>query len=453
MVPMTNAAALNKQLKGDVLLPTSPGFDEARRLWNGMIDRRPALIARCDSAEDVMAAVNFARDNGLRPTMRGGAHGVAGHAVVEDGLMIDLSRMNAVTVDAVSRTARVGPGATLGDMDAATQKVGLATTGGVDSRTGVAGLTLGGGMGWLARSFGLSIDNLIAVDIVTADGKLQRASADKNADLFWAVRGGGGRFGVITGFEFRLHPVGPKVATAQVFHPGSDAAGALRFFRDFMATAPDSIGCSAMVLTIPPVEPFPEAHHGRTAVALVGCYSGPVEEGLEALEKLKDYGEPILGFVAPADYADFQRSFNEATPDGGRYYWKSQYLQALSNEAIEAFVPHIESLPGPYTAIAFETMGGAIGRVDTTATAFPHRSAPFNFGAWAGWVDPAEDEKCIAWVRALHDAMIPYSTGGVYANYLDRDDGDRLKSAFGDNHERLQQIKAKYDPDNLFQSG
>ncbi|WP_222708383.1 FAD-binding oxidoreductase [Alkalisalibacterium limincola] len=417
-------------------------------------DRSPAGADRpLQSAEDVVAAVNFAREEGLRPTMRGGAHGVAGHAVCDNGLMIDLSLMNSVTVDPAARVARVGPGAVLGDMDAATQKHGLATTGGVDSRTGVAGLTLGGGMGWLARSFGLALDNLIALEVVTADGQHRSASNDENPDLFWALRGGGGRFGVVTAFEFQLHKVGPEVAMAQVFHPGSDAAGALRFFRDYMAKAPDQVGAGAMVMTVPPVEPFPEDHHGKTAVALVGCYSGAMEEGMQVLQGIREYGNPILDVLTPIPYADLQQSFDQATPEGARYYWKSQYLSELSDEAIDTLVTHMESLPGPFTTIAFECMGGAISRVDPAETAFPHRKAPFNFGVWAGWAEPEYDDIAIGWTRKLHEAMTPYSTGGVYANYLDHDDSDKMKAAFGENHDRLQAIKKKYDPYGLFRIG
>lgn len=441
---------LAAHMKGEVLGPASPDYNEVRKLWNGMIDRRPALIARCHEAGDVVASVNFAREEGLQPSMRGGGHGVAGNAVSEDGLMIDLSPMKTVEVDPEARIARVGPGATLGDMDAATQAHGLATTGGVDSRTGVAGLTLGGGIGWLVRSFGLTLDNVIAFDVVTADGELRRASADENSDLYWGLRGGGGRLGVVTQFEFRLQPVGPEVAVAQIFHPHEDAAGALRFYRDFMADAPDEIGCSAMVMPVPPAEPFPEAHHGRTAIALVGCYSGPVEEGLARFAELKAYGEPIVAAVQPMPYTALQQSFNEATPDGARYYWKSQFLQALSDEAIDTLVEHTEHMPGAFSAIGIEGLGGAFGRVDPAATAFPHRGAPFNFGLWAGWTEAAEDEPVIEWVRGLHKAMAPYSTGGTYSNYFDKDDQDRTDAAFGANRARLQRIKEKYDPQNLF---
>lgn len=437
-------------LQGELLTPESPAYDETRALWNGMIDRRPALIVRCRSADDVVAAVNFARDNRLQPAARGGGHGVAGHAVPENGLMIDLSLMNGVEVDSDARIARVGSGATLGDMDGKTQEYGLATTGGVDSRTGVAGLTLGGGIGWLVRSFGLSLDNVVAFEVVTADGKLRRANESDHPDLYWGLRGGGGRLGVVTSFEFQLHPVGPDVAVAQIFHPYEGAADALRFYRDFMAQAPDQLGCSAMVMTVPPTDPFPESHHGKTAVAFVGCYSGAVEEGMRQLEGLKAHGQPILEAVQPMSYVTLQQSFNEAAPDGARYYWKSQFLKELSDAAIDTLVGHVEQVPGAFSAIGIEGLGGATGRVDSRATAFPHRDAPFNLGIWGGWSEPADDSHVTDWVRGLNDAMKPYSTGGSYANYLDADEQERMPAVFGDNHSRLQEIKKKYDPENLF---
>ncbi len=442
---------LQDDFRGEVLNPASPDYDQARQLWNGMIDRRPALIARARDVNDVIQAVNFAQSQGMRVSVRGGGHGVAGTALLDDGLVIDLSGMHEVEVNVDQRSANVGPGATLEQMDAATQAHGLATTGGVDSRTGVAGLTLGGGMGWLGRSFGLSIDNLLSLDVVTADGELRRASEDENPDLFWALRGGGAGLGVVTNFEFRLHPVGPEVATIQVFHPLERGGEALRFFRDFMADAPDAVGCNAFAMPVPPVEPFPEDQHGKIAIAFVGCHSGPKEIGLGTLQSLADHGEPMLQMVQAVSYCDMQKSFNEATPDGARYYWKSQYLQDLSDAAIDSLIAALDTpFPGPFSAVAIESLGGAIGRVKPEATAFPHRSAPFNFGIWAGWEHAADDEQAIAWTRGIYEAMLPHSTGGVYANYLDRDDQDRMQAAFGANRERLEKIRKDHDPLRLF---
>lgn len=446
----TDIAALRAVLGGRVITPNDPDYDESRAVWNGAIDKYPAVIVRCAGVADVMAALDFARRRELPVAVRGGAHNVAGNASCDGGIVIDLGPMNSVRVDVEARRVRAGAGATIGDLDRETQAFGLAVPLGVVSGTGIAGLTLCGGHSWLTRKHGFACDNLVSADLVTADGRCLIASEEVNEDLFWALRGGGGRLGVVTSFEFRLHELGPEVAMAQVFYPSKDAAEVLRFYRDFMAEAPEEVGCSAMFLTVPPVDDFPEAHHGKTAVALIACHSGPVDKGLKQLEPLRSHGSPILEVVQPIAYTVLQQSFNEVTPDGARYYWKSQYLAGLSDSAIATLAGRIDPLPGEFTGIAIEGMGGAIGRIDPAATAFPHRNVSFNLGIWAGWSVPADDEKIIAWTRDLHETMAPYSTGGMYANYLDHDDQDKMKAVFGDNHERLQRIKAKYDPDGLF---
>jgi FAD/FMN-containing dehydrogenase len=448
MIPGSIANQLTDTLHGRVLQPDHADYDEARAIWNGMIDRHPALIVQCKSPADVMAAVNFAGEHHLPLTVKAGGHSIAGKSIYEDGLVVDVSAMNGVRVDPDAQRARVGPGATWGDFDREAQAFGLATTGGVDSRTGVAGLTLGGGLGYLARKYGLAIDNLLAVDVVTADGELRRASADKNPDLFWALRGGGGNVGIVTSFEFQLHEVGPKLLVAQIFHPYEHASSVLRYYRDFMMTAPDEVSCYALIAHVPPAPPFPEAYQGKPAVALVGCYAGPVAAGQEALAPLTAYGDPILNAVQPMPYTTLQSSFDAGYPNGARYYWKSQYLSELSDAAIDTVVQHGTSLPGALTAGGFEAMGGAVNQVETTATAFPHRHAAFNFSIFAGWTDPEDDEEIIAWTKAFHEAVAPYATGGTYLNYLDRDD-DR-SAAYGPNHERLLAIKRAWDPDNLF---
>lgn len=435
-------------LHGRLLRSGDVGYDEARAVWNGMIDRRPALIVQCEGAADVMAAVNFARAQELPLTVKAGGHNVAGRAICDGGVVVDVSAMNSVRVDPDAQTAQVGPGATWGDFDREAQAFGLATTGGVDSRTGVAGLTLGGGMGYLARRFGLSVDNLLAVDVVTADGELRRASAGRNEDLFWALRGGGGNVGVVTRFEFQLHEVGPEVLVAQVFHPFVDARETLHFYRDFTMDAPQELSCLAMALHVPPVPPFPEAYHGQIALALVACYSGSLAEGEVVLAPLEEFGDPLLKAVQPMHYTALQQSFDAGTPDGERYYYKSQYLADLSDEAIETIIGHVEPLPGPLTIIGIEPMGGAIATVDATVTAFPHRGALYNFSVWSGWSDPAEDEAMIAWTRDFHRAVAPHGTGGSYANYLDRDDDRR--TAYGRNYQRLAEIKRAWDPENVF---
>jgi FAD/FMN-containing dehydrogenase len=439
-------------LRGRLVLPGDTHYDEARAVWNGMIDRRPAMIARCKSAADVMAAVDFAREQDIQLSVKAGGHNVAGKAICDDGLVIDLSAMNSVRVDPNTQTARVGPGATWADFDREAQAFGLATTGGVDSRTGVAGLTLGGGIGYLARKYGLAIDNLLAVDVVTADGELRPASQEENPDLFWALRGGGGNVGVVTSFEFQLHEVGPEVLTAQIFYSFEDAEAVLRFYREFTAEAPDELACYAMVVHVPPVAPFPEAAHGQIAVALVACYAGSIADGEAVLAPLKGFGEPLLKAVTPMPYATLQQSFDAGAPDGGRYYYKSQILDELSDQAIKTIVDQVEPLPGPFTMAGIEPMGGAINQVEATATAYPHRDAAYNFAVWAGWSDPKDDEEIIDWTRGFHQAMAPHATGGAYANYLAADDADRMKEAYGQNYRRLVEIKRAWDPDNVFQS-
>lgn len=435
---------------GQVVLEGDDGYDQARAVWNGMIDRRPAVIVRCASSGDVVAALGFAREHGLEVSTRGGGHNVAGRAVVEDGLMLDLSLMNGVEVDPELRRAYVQPGARWADVDRETQAHGLATTGGLDSRTGVAGLTLGGGLGYLARTYGLAADNLVAAEVVTAAGEVVRASEDSNADLLWALRGGGGGFGVVTSFEFRLHEVGPEVAVGQAYILREHAAEALTFYREFTETAPDEVACYALALRIPPVDPFPAEHHGEVAIGIVAMHCGSVESGEDALAPLAALDNAILSFVAPMPYAVLQSSFDAGAPDGGRYYYKSEYLSALPDEAIDAIVGQLDPFPGDFTMVGLEPLGGAINRVARDATAFPHRDSALVASVWGGWSDPADDEQMIAWSRGVHAAIAPYSNGGTYANYLDHDDSDRIDAAFGGNYERLLDVKRTWDPDNLF---
>jgi FAD/FMN-containing dehydrogenase len=439
-----------ESLEGPLVRPGDEDYDQVRSVWNGMIDRRPAMIARCETVEDVINSVRFAKERGLPLSVRCGGHGVAGSAVCEGGLMIDLSPMNSVSVDTGRRIAVVQGGAKLGDLDKSTQAHGLATTAGIDPGTGVGGLTLGGGLGFLARKLGLTIDNLASAEVVLADGTLVTASAHENADLFWAIRGGGGNFGIVTAFEFKLHKVGPELMTAQIFYPFEAAREVLRFYREFMAEAPDELGCYALLVPVPASEPFPEHLHGKTALALAASHAGDPDEGRALLDRLAGIAEPILAAVGPMAYVELQSSFKDAAPDGGRYYWKSQYLDELTDELIDLVLERARALPGCYSNTFFEPMGGAINRVDEDATAFPHRNARFTIGISSGWTDPQEDEEAIAWTRDFHDAVAPHSTGGVYANYMDFDEDERVGSAYGANFDRLRQLKAKYDPDNLF---
>lgn len=450
---MTDIARIDdlaSSLEGQLIQPRDDAYDNARALWNGMIDARPAAIARCASPADVVQALRFARSEGMPIAVRSGGHGVSGRATVDGGVVIDLGAMRRVDIDVAARTARVEAGATWADVDRATQAHGLATTGGIDSRTGVGGLTLGGGQGWLARKHGLTIDNVVAIEMVTAEGDLVRASDDEHTDLFWALRGGSGNFGVVVAFTYRLHPVGPQILTAQVYYPIEDASAALRAYRDLLQGAPDDLSCYALIMRVPPVAPFPEERFGDVVVALVGCHFGSQSAGSDLFGPLESVGNPILSAIVPMPYETWQSSFNAGTPDGGRYYFKAHYLAELSDDAIESLVALAPDLTGPLSMVGLESLGGAAGRVDSGATAFAHRDAKFSLGFWGGWIDAQDDDAVMAWVRSAWEAARPYATGGVYVNYMDRDD-DRAASAFGTNLERLRRVKAVYDPDGMFQ--
>jgi len=449
MLDTATIKRLADTLDGHVIRPGDEAYDEARGLWNGMIDRRPEAVVRCASASDVARTLRFARAEGLPVAVRGGGHGVAGRASVEGGVVIDLSSMRDVTVDVEARTARVEAGATWADVDRVTQAHGLATTGGIDSRTGVGGLTLGGGQGWLARRHGLTIDNLMAVDLVTADGTLVHACTNEHSDLFWALRGGSGNFGVAVAFTYRLHPVGPEILTAQVYYPVEDAAAALRAYRRLIDGAPDELACYALIMHVPPVAPFPEDRFGSVAIALVGCWFGPADEGAARFEPLLEVGDPMLSAIVPMPYETWQRSFDAGTPDGARYYYKTHYLRELSDGALDALVELAPGLEGPLSMVGIEGLGGAVARVDPAATAFPHRDAAFSVGFWGGWLDASDDASIRAWVRSAWQDVAPFATGGGYVNYMDQDD-ERATSAFGRNLARLQEVKARYDPEDVF---
>jgi len=449
-VEQAKVEAFVNDFRGRVVFPNDSDYDEVRAVWNGMIDKRPAMIAQCMGTADVISSVNFAQEHGLPVSARGGGHNVAGNALCDDGIVIDFSKMKLVRVDPTAKRAYVSAGATLADLDHETQAFGLAAVGGVDSRTGVAGLTLGGGTGYLSRAYGISADNLMSADVVTAGGNLVHASEEENPDLLWALRGGGGNFGVLTSFEFKLHEVGPEVMTAQIFHPIEKGKEVLQFHRDFLKNAPDKLSVYALVVHVPPVAPFPEEFHGKSAIALVACYAGDMTEGKKLLEPLENFGDPILKAVMPMPYKVLQQSFDAGTPDGQRYYYKSQYLTELSDSAIDTILNYTKDLPGPFTIIGVEPMGGAINQVDKSATAFPHRNAAFNLGIWSGWSDSVEDTEMINWSREFHTAMEPFSTGGVYSNYMSDDEESRVKEAYGGNFDRLTKVKTKYDPDNFF---
>jgi FAD/FMN-containing dehydrogenase len=447
--------ALRGSFRGELLLPAGRGYDTARRIWNGAVDRHPACIARCTGVADVVAAVRFARNHDLEIAVRGGGHNVAGTAVCDDGIVIDLSEMRAVWVDPAGRTAWVQGGALWGDVDHETQAHGLATTGGIVSHTGVAGLTLGGGIGHLMRKHGLAVDNLLAADVVTAEGGIVRASADEHPDLFWALRGGGGNFGVVTSFRFSLHPVGPTVMAGPVFWAADDTAGVLRFYRDFAAEAPDELGSVVRVGTVPPLPVIPEGLHWRPAIAVACCYAGAVEDGERAVRALRRFGTPLVDLLAPSPYVAFQGGIDDTVLHGWHYYWKSTNLAGLSDAVIAVIAEHAYAAGSPRSYAAMFHMGGAVARVPHDATAYAARDVAHNIvieGVWLPAEAGAHAAAETAWARRFLHALKPHGAGGVYVNFLDSDDdSSRVREAYGDRiHRRLAEVKAKYDPDNVF---
>ena len=439
-----------KEFKGHLILAGDEKYDNARQLWNGLYEKYPAAIAYCKIPSDVVTAINFVRENQLIFSVRGGGHDYAGNSVCEDGLVIDLSPMNKVEIDPGLLTAAVQGGATVGEFDAEAQKFGLATPTGTVSTIGIGGLTLGGGSGYLSRRFGMTLDNLISAEIVTAEGKIVTARETENQDLFWAVRGGGGNFGVVTSFKFKLHEVGPQVLSYQAFYPFEDSEEVLKFYREFMQTAPAELQCYAFLMNVPPVEPFPKEFYGQTTCALIACYSGNPEDGEAVIKSLQDFGKPFLKFQQPVEYTAIQKSFDAGMPKGLRWFTKAHYLNDLNENVINVFKQFTKSLPGNYTMAYLEPMGGAANKIAPSATAFPHREAAYSVHIFPGWDDKAEDEKNIKWAKDFHKAIASEATGGVYLNLLSHDEKDRIKAAYGENYQRLVQIKKKWDPKNLF---
>ena len=444
--------AFMEGVRGVVLTSGDPGYDDARGIWNGLIDRRPALIVQCTGAADVVDAVNFARERGLLLSVKGGGHNVAGNAVNDGGLVIDLSQMRGVHVEPSTQTVRAQGGALWGDCDREAQLFGLAVPGGVVSTTGIAGLTLHGGVGHLRRKHGLSIDSLVSVDIVTADGRLRRASATDNEDLFWAVRGAGSNFGVVTSFEFRAHPVGPMVMVGAVFYPQEAARDVLPAWRDYMASAPEELSSLAFFWNVPPGEPFPSEHHGKPVLILAGVYSGSVEDGEPVVQPLRELAQPLIDLSGPWPWLGLQSGFDALFPSGDLRYWKSRAFAALPEEAIEEIAEWAARRPTPLTDITIWHHGGAMSRVDEAATAYAGRDAPFLVTGEVSWTDPAQSDEAIKWGRDFWAAMGRHSTGGLYLNFpgLGEENEELVKAGYGANYEQLAVLKAKYDPDNLF---
>ena len=448
----TDDERLKNSVHGLVIAPDDEGYDEARSIWNGAIDRRPAWIVRCTGVADVIAAVRFARERDLLVAVRSGGHGVGGHALCDGGLVIDLSPMKGIHVDPQARTARAEAGVLWGELDRETQVFGLATVGGIVSHTGVSGLTLGGGIGWLMRKYGATVDNLLSVDLVTANGELVTASDDHNRDLFWGVRGGGGNFGIVTSFEYRLHPVGPIVLAGPIFHHLRDAPEVLRFYREFAATAPDELTTIVELELAPPLPFLPEEVHGEPIVMVGACYAGAPEDGAEVVRPLKEFGSPIVDRLEPKPYLALQSMFDPLVPHGWHRYWKSVELPPLTDGAIDTLIDGTSRITSPRSYTIILQLGGALGRVPEDASAFSQRDATHNLVINAVWTeDDPEGERHTAWARDFFDALQPHARDRVYVNFLGDEGPDRVRQAYGTaKYDRLVELKRAYDPTNFF---
>ena len=439
-------------IQGDVLLPSDDGYDQARSIWNGMIDKRPALIVRCSGPADVIDAVKFAREHDLLVSVRGGGHNVSGNALIDDGMVIDLSQMRGIRVDPNSRTVRAQAGATLGELDRETQVFGLAVPSGIVTTTGIAGLTLGGGFGWLSRKYGLTIDNLLSVDMVTAEGEFLAASETENADLFWGLSGGGGNFGIVTSFEYKLQSIGPIVLGGLLLNPMEDAPQFLRFYRDFIADAPDDLTVAPILRLAPPAPFLPPEVHGKPVVGVIVFHAGSIEEAEKQIAPLRQYGTPLADGISPKPFRVLQSLLDATAQKGWHYYVKSEFLPALSDGVIDTLFDHASRITSPQAVIAGFHLGGELSRVDEDATAYSHRDAAYSLIINTGWIDREESEKHIQWTRGLWEALQTFSSGGAYVNFQSRDEGeDRVKATYGSaKYKRLTKLKKKYDPLNFF---
>ncbi|MGF9760947.1 FAD-binding oxidoreductase [Microvirga sp. 0TCS3.31] len=452
VLDISAADALAGDLAGDVITPGHPAYDDQRRIWNGEIDRRPAVLARCQGASDVATALRWARDRGLPVAVRGGGHGIAGHSLVDDGVVLDLSAMRGAVVDPTSRTVAAQGGALNAHVDREGQVFGLAMTSGYISHTGIAGLTLGGGIGHLMRTMGLAIDALRSCQVVVADGSVVRASETENPDLFWGLRGGGGNFGVVTDFTFELQPLGPTILAGLVAWPADEAPTVLAFLRDFMADAPDEVGLMANLRLAPALPMFPEHLHGRPIIGLVATYAGPVEEGERVLAPVRALGHPVLDTIAPKPYVAHQKFLDPAVPHGRHYYWKSHRLGPLTGDVIDTICEHLATISSPLSTVPIFCFGGAMSRVAEDATAFPHRDASHDINIVASWLPEraGDADRHRAWVRGFFDALAPHSRG-VYVNFTSDDAQTRVQEAYSPlQWERLRTLKTAWDPDNVF---
>ena len=440
---------LRESVRGEVITADDAGYEEARKVYNGMIDRKPRVVVRCVDAGDVIATVGFARDNGLDLSVRGGSHSVPGFGTNDDGVVIDLSAMKGIRVDPKTQTVRADGGCTWGDFNHATYPFGLATTGGVVSTTGIAGLTLGGGIGYLSRGFGLSLDNLISADVVTADGRFLVASERENDDLFWALRGGGGNFGVVTSFEYQLHPV-KDIFAGIFFYPIDRTRDVLEFYRDYVADAPEQMGLFPAFQIAPPLPFIPEEEVGKTFCAIISCWAGPLDEGEKALEPIRNAAPTVAEMVSPMPYPALNAAFDPLLPPGLQHYWKASFATELTDGAIAAHVEHGPKVPVVNSTVHIYPINGACNRVASDATAFAYRDAKFATVVAGMWPDPADNDKNIKWVKDYYQALEPHSAAGGYVNFMSGDDQDRIQDNYKDNYTRLASIKNKYDPTNLF---
>ena len=443
-------ADLNNSVDGSIVTPVDPDYDEVRSIWNGMIDKRPGLIVQCAGPADTVTCVNFAREHDLLVSVRGAGHNIAGSSLSDGGLLIDHSLLRSVKVDTDKGTVTVGPGATLGDVDAATLGSGLAVPVGINSTTGIAGLTLGGGFGWLSRKHGLTVDALESADVVTADGRIVHANKTDNSDLFWALRGGGGNFGVVTSFTYRAVSEGPELYCGLIVHMQSDAPAALAHYREFVANAPNELSAWAVLRKAPPLPFLPEDVHGKNVLIHPFVWSGDLDAGEAAIAGLRDFGNPVGTHMGPMPFADFQQAFDALLTPGARNYWKSHNFKSLSDRTIETVLEYAGKLPSDQSEIFIANLGGAINRVAADATAYAHRDIEFVLNVHTRWEDAGDDDKCVSWAREFFSASATDATGGVYVNFMPEDETDRTSFAFGPNMDRLSTVKEKYDPDNRF---
>jgi FAD/FMN-containing dehydrogenase len=441
---------LRGTIKGSVLVPDDPGYEEARQVWNAMIDRRPTVIVQCAQADDVPPVIRFARKNGLELSIRGAGHNIAGNALCDNGVTIDFSRMKNVRVDVGKKRAYVEPGATLANLDEATQAHGLATPVGINSTTGIAGLTLGGGFGWLTRKYGMTIDNLVSVEVITAQGKKLRASETENEDLFWAIRGGGGNFGVVTQFEFKLFSVGPEIVAGLIVFPFNQAKQILTKYRQFVNSAPEELNVWAVLRKAPPLPFLPETVHGREVIILPIFYSGAVAEAEKLIAPLRAFGTALGEHIGAQPYVQWQKAFDPLLTPGARNYWKSHNFTELADGALNAVIEFAAKLPSPQCEIFIGQIAGAANRIAADAMAYGHRDAKFVLNVHTRWDEAKDDQKCIAWAREFFKASAPYASAGAYVNFMTAEESDRVAAAYGSNYKRLAEIKRRYDPENVF---